>query len=428
MATGLTVVGAGALVFAIALPAYVRIKGVEHVIINQRWIFVCLFLLPLSVLYEIFLSVRNWLAFKYYSSPERHAKRVRYVQEQVTSWNKKGRVKPMCTARPGWMTVSLRVGKYKETHEKIQVNLMDVLEVDTERSVVRVEPLVTMGQLTATLLPLGWTVPVLPELDDLTVGGLIMGCGVESSSHKYGMFQHTCVAYDIVLADGSLAHASKEENTDLFYSIPWSHGTLGFLVAAEIKIIPAKKYVCLTYHPIHSKEHLIATFTKKSSETKDHDFVEGLVYSENEAVVMTGKFCDEPEPDKINAIGHFWKPWFFKHVEQYLTGKPTLTEYIPLRDYYHRHTRSLFWELQDIVPFGNNVIWRYLMGWSMPPKISLLKLTQGETLRRLYEQHHVVQDMLVPMTTLDKALTCFHEEFQVRKGCIIQREMFQLWS
>lgn len=156
--------------FAIFLPTYVWFKGVEHIIIKQRWIFVCLFLLPLSVLYEIFLSVRNWLAFKYYSSPKRHAKRVQHVQEQVRNWNKKGRVKPMCTARPGWMTVSLRVGKYKQTHEKIQVNLMDVLEVDTERSVVRVEPLVTMGQLTATLLPLGWTVPVLPELDDLTVG------------------------------------------------------------------------------------------------------------------------------------------------------------------------------------------------------------------------------------------------------------------
>lgn len=30
--------------------------------------------------------------------------------------------------------------------------------------------MVTMGQLTATLGPLGWTIPVLPEIDDLTVG------------------------------------------------------------------------------------------------------------------------------------------------------------------------------------------------------------------------------------------------------------------
>lgn len=76
----------------------------------------------------------------------------------------------MCTARPGWMAVSLRVGKYKNTMHNINVNLIDVLQVDTERRVVRVEPLVSMGQITATLNPLGWTLPIVPELDDLTVG------------------------------------------------------------------------------------------------------------------------------------------------------------------------------------------------------------------------------------------------------------------
>lgn len=39
--------------------------------------------------------------------------------------------------------------------------------------IVKVEPLVTMGQLSATLEPLGWSIPVLPELDDLTVGNII---------------------------------------------------------------------------------------------------------------------------------------------------------------------------------------------------------------------------------------------------------------
>ena len=76
----------------------------------------------------------------------------------------------MCTARPGWMTVSLRVGQYKKNLHKVSVNLMDVLEVDTKRRVVRVEPMVTMGQLSAALVPMGWTLPIVPELDDLTVG------------------------------------------------------------------------------------------------------------------------------------------------------------------------------------------------------------------------------------------------------------------
>ena len=46
-----------------------------------------------------------------------------------------------------------------------------------------------MGQLSRTLDRLGWTIPILPELDDLTVGGLVMGTGIETSSHIYGLFQ-----------------------------------------------------------------------------------------------------------------------------------------------------------------------------------------------------------------------------------------------
>ena len=68
------------------------------------------------------------------------------------------------------MAVSLREGKYKRSLQGISVNLVDVLQVDAARRVVRVEPLATMGQVTATLVPLGWTLPIVPELDDLTVG------------------------------------------------------------------------------------------------------------------------------------------------------------------------------------------------------------------------------------------------------------------
>ena len=79
----------------------------------------------------------------------------------------------MCTARPGWQNISFRRGKYKHTLTNIEVNLIDILSVDIERQVVRVEPMVSMGQVTALLNPLGWTLPVLPELDDLTVGMLL---------------------------------------------------------------------------------------------------------------------------------------------------------------------------------------------------------------------------------------------------------------
>ena len=92
--------------------------------------------------------------------------------------------------------------------------------------------MVTMGQLTAALNPQGWTLPVVPELDDLTIGGLIAGVGVETSSHIYGLFQHICTEFEVVVADGSVVVCSPQQQPELFYNIPWSHGTLGFVVSA----------------------------------------------------------------------------------------------------------------------------------------------------------------------------------------------------
>ncbi|XP_010789461.1 delta(24)-sterol reductase [Notothenia coriiceps] len=208
------------------------------------------------------------------------------------------------------------------------------------------------------------------------------------------------------------SHSLQEENSDLFHAVPWSCGTLGFLVAAEIKIVPAKAWVKLSYEPVRGLENICKRFTE-ASENKQNTFVEGLQYSLDSAVIMTGTMTDHAEPDKINRIGLHFKPWFFKHVESYLKKDTAGVEYVPLRQYYHRHTRSIFWELQDIIPFGNNPIFRWVFGWMVPPKISLLKLTQGETIRRLYEQHHVVQDMLVPMKNLQDAITRFHQDIDV---------------
>lgn len=51
-------------------------------------------------------------------------------------------------------------------------------------------------------------------------GGLIMGTGIESSSHIYGLFQHTCVAYELVLADGSLVRCSPvRQNVILLFFV-----------------------------------------------------------------------------------------------------------------------------------------------------------------------------------------------------------------
>lgn len=71
----------------------------------------------------------------------------------------------------------------------------------------------------------------------------------------------------------------------------------------------------------------------------------------------------------------------------------------------HLSNQKLF--PQDIVPFGNNILFRYLLGWLMPVKVSLLKLTQPEAVKKMYEENHVIQDLLVPTSTMQHCIKQF---------------------
>lgn len=389
-------------------------KLFEHILTRYRGLFATVFLLPVSVMYGAYATVRNGIAFRMNSSPGRHDARVQAVIRQIEDWKKQGANQKLCTARSGWKTMSEMVPKYKLSHRNIDLPLYDILEIDEQRRIVRLEPLASMGQVSRSLKSRGWMLPVVPELDSLTVGGLIMGFGVETSSHKYGLFQHVCESFEIVTAEGKLVKCSPEENADLFYQIPWSHGTLGFLVAAELKIIPIKPYVRIHYRPVNSLDEMVSVFEKASRDTENNDFVEGLVYGRDRAVVLVGRFADSVARDgKLNAIGLWYKPWFYKHVETYLEQRKEGVEYLPVRDYFHRHTRGYFWAMEEIISFGNHPLFRVLLGWALPPRIELLKYTETETTRRLREKFHVVQDMLLPIRYLKEAIIYFDEHFQI---------------
>ena len=67
--------------------------------------------------------------------------------------------------------------------------------------------------------------------------------------------------------------------------------------------------------------------------------------------------------------------------------------------------------MEEIIGFGNHPLFRFLLGWALPPRIELLKFTETETTRRLRERHHVVQDMLMPIRHLAKSVDYFDEHF-----------------
>jgi len=218
----------------------------------------------------------------------------------------------------------------------------------------------------------------------LTIGGLVMGGGIETTSHKYGLFQSICKAYELILSDGSVIWCDKDNNNELFSSIPFSYGTFGFLTAVDIDIVPYKPILKHTYHPTSTLEEAV-NLLEKFSNDPDIDTVEGIVFTKTQSVVMSGKFVEEaPDNHEVNRIGLWYKPWFYTHVESFLSKiqredvtEEQLTEYIPTIDYFHRHNKAYFWLVKNQLSCVNDLWFRYLFGWSMPPKFSLLKFLRS---------------------------------------------------
>lgn len=374
--------------------------------------------LPVGTLFDAALRLRNFVYERFIATPERHEERVADIQSQVQRWNTlpEAERKPMCTDRKTWMNLSTRF-EPKSQWQRIRMSaLRDILSIDEARQTVRVEPFVTVGQVTRFLTQRGYMLAVTLEIEEATVGGLAMAVGMTTHSHKVGLLQETVVAYDLVLADGSFVRATPDDHAELFRALPWSHGTLGLLVALELRIIPVKPYIHLTYTPAHSKAEYCEKLYAMSTSKEAPDFLEATVFAKDRAVIMSGEFSDLPEYDrslrsKVNRIGLPWKPWFYKHVETFVESGGD--EFIPLKHYLMRHNRSIFWVVADMIPGGNHPLFRALLGWMMPPKIAFLKFSTTPAVRRMTFTLQVFQDIVLPMSAMSRAIDKSHELFEM---------------
>ena len=303
----------------------------------------------------------------------------------MREWNalplERGQKPFMCTSRPNWLSLSTKFFN-KEACHKVPIPLYDILSLDEKNMTVRVEPMVSVGDITRYLIPKGYTLAVTLEIADASLGGLgnmlfeillkklfitkflfklldiiiysfdyfpfylAFGVGMTTYSHKVGLYQECIEAYDVVIGDGSLVRATRDnEHSDLYHCLPWSHGTLGFLVALELKIIKVQPYVHMKYIPVKGQKKYCDLIREESGANdvnkKTPDYVEATLYNKEDAVVMLGNFATpktKEEKAKINHITRWYKLPFYKHVETFLEKGET-EEYIPLREYLLRHDK-----------------------------------------------------------------------------------------
>ena len=235
-----------------------------------------------------------------------------------------------------------RNATYKNQCQLLDLSsLSAICAVDTQAKIVLAEPKVTMEALTKATLPYNLIPAVVPEFRHITVGGAIMGAALESSSHREGQFNDTCLWVELLLATGEIIHASPSENSDLFWALPGSFGTLALITLAAIRLVPSSRYIRLKTTTYSSREALFTAFGRPHSA----QFVEGLSFSPSSSLLLEGEISDAA-PLRLRRLSRPWNPWFYQHLLKtalQMRKASSSEELIPTLDYLFRYDKAAFW-------------------------------------------------------------------------------------
>lgn len=349
-----------------------------------------------------------------FKSFERHFEEVRKLQVSLQE------KKSLFSLGKNSISNTLRNGNYKKGTAQLNLSSFDqVLEINLTEGWILVEPRITFKKLCGMTLPQGWMPLVVPEFSTITVGGAIMGAALESTSHRFGQVNDTCLEYELLLGNGELVKASPAQNADLFYALPGSYGTLALLTAVKLKIMPTKKWVHLTYQRFSDPKEA-ASFLASPLKV---DFAEGIVFSPEHAVIILGEMTDEPKGISYRQ-NHYWSPWYAQHV----LHTQNKEECMPIEEYLFRLDRGAFWMGKYIHSFWTMIrllfrlgipkvknhslnpspLFRGLFGWAFSSK-KLYRIWHGVP-NEIAENLFFIHDFYTPVSQAPEILSRFMRE------------------
>jgi delta24-sterol reductase len=267
---------------------------------------------------------------------EAHQARVRRIAEQVQA-RPSGRRLTIRKAHPGHTPHDLT---YKSDCHPVDVDALDsVLHIDRETRSAVVEGQVTLQKLCRAAFAVGLMPKVVPEFETFTVSGLVNGLGIETSSHRHGVFPSSVQALEVVLGNGEVVEIDRERHADLLAYLPGSYGTLGVVTRVTLALGEARPFVRCRYRHFSARRDYVAAFTDALAE---HEFVEGFVLSRNDYVLVTGDYSDAvPALDVFDAMTP-GRPWFYQHAAATARSRGS-DDLVPSYQYMFRHQRSLLW-------------------------------------------------------------------------------------
>ncbi|KAF5602676.1 7-dehydrocholesterol reductase [Fusarium subglutinans] len=281
--------------------------------------------------------------------------------------------------------------------------LSQVITVDSAQRTCLVEPNVPMDRLIAATMPYGLIPPVVMEFPGITAGGGFAGTSGESSSFRHGFFNETIDFVEMILGNGDIIRALRQEHEDLFYGAAGAAGTLGLTTLMQVRLVEAKQFVKTMYHRVDSVTSAIST-TKQCCEKVGIDYVDGILYSKDHGVVITGEMTNtKPSDSPVRTFSNSGDHWFYLHVKEQTESLPpsaTVTEYIPLGEYLFRYDRAAFWVGRQGYTYFKFVPFNEFFRWLFDDYSHTRTLYHALHASRISDQF-VVQDLALPYDTAE---------------------------
>lgn len=294
-----------------------------------------------------------------------------------------------------------------------RVNVKDfntVLEVNVREGWVNAEGMASYERILYETLRHGVMPAVVPELKSITIGGAVSGTGLESSSFRFGFVHETVLEMDVLLPDGRIVTATPtNEFRDLFFGMPNSYGTLGYIVRVKAQTVPVKQYVQLTHRRFEKSEDFLAAM-REACERNENDFVEGVIFSKRMHVLTTTSFCDRAPYTSDYTYMRIYYQSLLARSEDYLT----------VQDYIWRFDTDWFWR-SDLFLAQNPVI-RFLLGRKRLNSLFYTRIFRLNNRFRLTERiyrrfgvrkERIVQDVEIPIENAPAFLDFLHREIGI---------------
>ena len=109
---------------------------------------------------------------------------------------------------------------------------------------------VVWRDLVLEVVPMGFVPPVLTNNLGVTIAGTTSVAGLGVASYKYGTQADSAIELEVVTGAGDIVTCSKEENTELFYSVRAGLSQFGIITRVKTKLRRCKQKIRM-YHLLY---------------------------------------------------------------------------------------------------------------------------------------------------------------------------------